>query len=264
MKSLLLHLLQRIGTLGAAYRLYERFRALRGGQARIGGDDGLPAPPARLRVRVAGTADLDWFLEGGRLGEESIRSALARQDTAPEQLGALLDFGCGCGRVTRRWLGLRDVDVAGSDTNEDAVEWCRRSLPFARFEVNGLAPPLVFDDESFDLVYSLSVFTHLPEELQLVWMRELHRVLRPGGLLLLTTHGLAYAERLSPEERARFESGEVVVRWGDVAGSNLCSAFHSESYLRGRLAEGFQFVELETEGARGNPKQDQSLLRKPG
>jgi SAM-dependent methyltransferase len=263
-KSLLLRLLQRIGLLGTAYRSYERLRALAGGGSGSAGDDGLPAPPAQLRVRVAGTADLHWFLEGGRLGEESIRAALARHDAAPERLGAFLDFGCGCGRVTRRWLGLRGVDVAGSDTSEDAVEWCRRNLPFARFEVNGLAPPLVFDDESFDLVYSLSVFTHLPEELQLVWMRELHRVLRPGGLLLLTTHGLAYADRLSPEERARFDAGNVVVRWEDVAGTNLCSAFHPESYLRGRLAEGFTFVELDPEGARGNPKQDQSLLRKAG
>src|ERR1700737_1243376 len=186
---------------------------MRGGQAGSAGDDGLLVPPAPLRVRVAGTADLGWFLESGRLGEGSIRAALARQGTAPEQLGALLDFGCGCGRGTRRWLGPRGVDAAGSDTSDDAVDWCRHNLPFARFEVNGLAPPLAFDDASFDLVYSLSVFTHLPEELQLVWMRELHRVLRPGGLLLLTTHGLAYADRLSPEERARFDAGEVVVRW---------------------------------------------------
>lgn len=261
MKALLLRLLGRLGLLGPAFRAYERLQALRTrGEPTVA--DGLLVPPARLRVRVAWTGDAAWFLESGRRAEESIRAALARQGTSPEELGALLDFGCGCGRVTRRWLGLRGVDVAGSDTSEEALEWCRRNLPFARFETNGLAPPLAFDDQAFDLVYALSVFTHLPEELQLAWMRELHRVLRPGGLLLLTTHGIAYEDRLSADERTRFERGEIVVRHRELAGTNLCSAYHSEAALRGRLADGFAFVEYVAEGAQGNPRQDQTLLRK--
>jgi len=260
-KSRVLRVLQRAGLLGAAYRTYERLQALRdrGGAAAVA-DDGLPVPPARLRVRVAGTADREWFLESGRLGAESIRAALGRRGVAVEELGALLDFGCGCGRVTRRWQGLGGVH--GSDMNAEAVAWCRANLPFGRFETNGLAPPLAFADESFDLVYALSVFTHLTVDLQQAWLRELRRVLRPGGLLLLTTHGRAYLDRLSPEERERFEAGKVVVRWEDVAGTNLCSAYHPEPALRGPLAEGFTFLELVPEGATGNPHQDLSLLRK--
>jgi SAM-dependent methyltransferase len=255
----LLRLLARVHLLGPAYRLYEALLSLRpegpGSEA-----DGLPVPPRRLRVKVAGTADLDWFLEGGRLAADSIRDALARHGASLDELGPLLDFGCGCGRVTRRWRGRPQVH--GSDTSEEAIAWCRRNLPFARFEVNGLAPPLVFDDGSFELVYALSVFTHLPLDLQHAWRRELHRLLRPGGYLLLTTHGLAYADRLRPDERARFDAGEVVVRWQDVAGTNLCSAFHPEAALRGELAEGFAVLELVAEGARGNPRQDLVLLQK--
>lgn len=260
MKSRLLRFLQRVGLLGTAYRGYERLQGLAGSDHAVVADDGLPVPPARLRVRVAGTADRDWFLEGGRLAEESIRAALERHGVTVETLGALLDFGCGCGRVTRRWRGLEGVH--GSDMNADAVAWCRANLPFGRFETNGLAPPLAYADGSFDLVYALSVFTHLTVDLQHAWLGELRRVLRPGGLLLLTTHGRAYLERLSSEERERFEAGEVVVRWEEVAGSNLCSAYHPESYLREGLAENFAFLDLELEGARGNPRQDLSLLRK--
>jgi SAM-dependent methyltransferase len=259
-KSRVLRFLQRVGLLGAAYRAYERLQALRERDDEGVADDGLPVPPARLRVRVAGTADREWFLEGGRLGEESIRSALGRHGVAVEQLGVLLDFGCGCGRVTRRWRDLNGVH--GSDTNAEAVAWCRANLPFGRFETNGLAPPLAFADRSFDLVYALSVFTHLTLDLQYAWLRELHRVLRPGGVLLLTTHGRAYLDRLSSDERGRFEGGEVVVRWEDVAGTNLCSAYHPESALRGPLAGGFTFLEHVPEGATGNPHQDLSLLRK--
>ena len=143
-----------------------------------------------------------------------------------------------------------------------AVEWCRANLPFARFEINRLDPPLEFEDESFDLVYALSVFTHLTDELQLAWRDELRRVLGPGGSLLLTTHGSSYVPRLDTSERKRFERGELVVRWGDVPGTNLCSAYHPERYLRETFARGFAFVELEPEGARGNPTQDLVLLRK--
>jgi hypothetical protein len=68
--------------------------------------------------------------------------------------------------------------------------------------------------------------------------------------------------RLDTGERERFERGELVVRWGDVPGTNLCSAYHPERYLRETFARGFAFVELEPEGARGNPTQDLVLLRK--
>jgi SAM-dependent methyltransferase len=219
-------------------------------------------PPPRLIVRVAGTPDAAWFLESGRLAARAIRAALARAGRPVEELEAMLDFGCGCGRVTRRWASLNGTAVHGSDRSEDAVEWCRRNLPFARFEQNGLAPPLAFDDAAFDLAYGLSVFTHLPEELQVGWLHELSRVLRPGGRLLLTTHGDRYRGRLGPAERARYDAGEIVVRWQEVAGSNLCAAYHPAGSLA-RLAAGrFEEIAFVPEGAKGNPHQDVHVFRR--
>jgi SAM-dependent methyltransferase len=263
-KTLLLGALRRLRLLRPAYRAYERASALRGRNARPAADDGLPVPPPQLIVQVAGTADADWFLRSGRLAAGSVRAALWRQGRRIEDLEAILDFGCGCGRVMRNWIALRTTDAFGSDMNEAAVEWCRRNLPFASFETNGLAPPLVFDTASFDLVYALSVFTHLPEELQLLWMRELQRVVKPGGFLLLSTHGERYLPRLNADERERFHGGDVVVRWEEVAGTNLCTTFHPPSYLRTRLATGWEPLEILAEGARGNPHQDLSVFRRPG
>jgi SAM-dependent methyltransferase len=253
-KRRVLLLLDRLGLVGPAFRLYEQVVALRPARRLV--VDGPPLPPRRLMVRVAGTGDADWFLRSGRAGYDAI---VAHAPLA--QLESVLDFGCGCGRVTRWWSDF-DGRVAGSDVSGPAVDWCRANLPFGRFERNALAPPLVFDDESFDLIYALSVFTHLTADLQLAWRDELRRVLRPGGLLLLTTHGRSYVPRLGGDERASFERGELVVRWGDVAGTNLCSAYHPEAYLRDTFAAGFTFLELEAEGARGNPTQDLVLLRK--
>jgi SAM-dependent methyltransferase len=253
-KRRVLLLLDRLGLVGPAFRLYEHVVALR--PTRRLAVDGPPLPPRRLMVRVAGTGDAVWFLRSGRAGYDAI---VAHAPLA--QLESVLDFGCGCGRVTRWWSAF-DGRVAGSDVSGPAVDWCRANLPFGRFEQNALAPPLVFDDESFDLVYALSVFTHLTADLQLAWRDEVRRVLRPGGLLLLTTHGRSYVPRLGEDERTSFERGELVVRWGDVAGTNLCSAYHPEAYLRDTFAAGFTFLDLEAEGARGNPTQDLVLLRK--
>jgi SAM-dependent methyltransferase len=253
-KRRVLRLLDRLGLVGPAFRAYERVVSLR--PTRRLTVDGPPLPPRRLMVRVAGTSDADWFLRSGRAGFDSIVAHVPL-----DQIEAVLDFGCGCGRVTRWWSDFGGT-VAGSDVSRPAVDWCRTHLPFARFETNALAPPLVFEDESFDLVYALSVFTHLTADLQVAWRDELHRVLRPGGLAVITTHGVSYVPRLGAQERARFEAGELVVRWGDVAGTNLCSAYHPEAYVRDTLAHGFTFVELDAEGARGNPTQDLVLLRK--
>ena len=252
MKRRFLRLLARAGLIGPAFRTYERVVSLRPG--RPAAVDGPALPPRRLMVRVAGTADADWFLRSGRAAYDAI---VAHVPLA--EVDSVLDFGCGCGRVTRYW-GDFDGTVSGSDVSTKAVDWCRMNLAFARFESNRLEPPLAFADGSFDLVYALSVFTHLTAELQLAWRDELLRVLRPGGRLLVTTHGRSYLPRLDAGERARFEAGELVVRWGDVPGTNLCSAYHPERYLRDTFAHGFAFVELEPEGARGNPTQDLVLL----
>ena len=155
--------------------------------------DGLPLPPASLRIRVVGTTDVAWFLERGCIRERAIREALLRAGAPLDSDQAILDFGCGCGCVLRRWRGL-DAQVSGTDLSRPAIKWCQAHLPFVGVGVNGLEPPLNYGDASFDLIYAISVFTHLPIEKQFVWRDELRRVLRPAGHLLLTLHGDAHSE----------------------------------------------------------------------
>lgn len=232
--------------------------------------DGLPLPPPSLRFLAVGATDPRTFLRGGETVARVITQTLARHGAGMHELGALLDFGVGCGRVARFWKGLAEagVDVCGTDYNEKLVAWCRRHLPFASFEVNRLEPPLPYREGRFGLVYAYSVFTHLPGEVQQAWVEELRRVLRPGGYLLFTTHGTPFAAaRLSPAERERFDRGELVVREPSAAGTNPYAAFHPPAYVRERLAAGFEVLE-HAEGAGpaggggGRVRQDVYLLRK--
>ncbi|MFM8272480.1 MAG: class I SAM-dependent methyltransferase, partial [Gemmata sp.] len=221
----------------------------------------LPLPPDVLRLLVAGTDDAEWFLAAGRRAADALAALLARNGVAIESCDSVLDFGCGCGRVIRH---LRHLPAAlhGCDTNPVAVEWCGEHLPFASFAVNALESTLPYDAESFDLVYALSVFTHLPPHLQAHGMRELRRVLRPGGALVLSLHGDALAGKLTRAERADYRAGRLVVRGGDLAGTNHCATFHPPAFVRGPFATGFEVLEAEHAGAAGNPPQDAWLLRK--
>jgi SAM-dependent methyltransferase len=147
--------------------------------------------------------------------------------------------------------------------NPDAVEWCSRHLAFARFEVNRLTPPLPYADRAFDLVYAFSVFTHLPQNLQLAWMRECGRVLRPDAYILFSTLGAHFVGegRLSESERTSFESGELVVLYEGVPGSNLCSAYHPQAYVERVLAKDLEVVRFLPAADDGH--HDLYLLRKP-
>ncbi len=223
--------------------------------------DGQPIPPFRLRILVAASPDIGWFLESGRRGAEAVRASLQRSGLELTEVAPILDFGCGCGRVARHWAG-NGVEVHGSDLNPTLVAWCRDHLAFATFAVNALTPPLAYADGQFGFVYALSVFTHLPETLQEAWMQELRRVLRPGGHLLLTTHGAHYLDELTEDERRRFQAGLLVVRRDDRPGSNICGAYHPEVHVREHLAKGFSVVEFVPKGALGNPWQDSWLLRR--
>jgi SAM-dependent methyltransferase len=223
---------------------------------------GMPLPPSELIFTVAGTFNVKWFLEGGRRGAESIHDLLAKNNIPLDSLNRILDLGCGCGRVIRHLQPAAKAELYGTDYNAKLIEWCKRNLKFGHFDVNDLTPPLSYNSGKFDFVYALSVFTHLPEHLQLGWMNELNRVIRPGGFLLITTHGKHYLDQLSPTEQARFQNGEMVLRDSGAAGSNWCNVYHPEEYVRTKLAEGFEVVDFIPEGAKGNPRQDAVLLRR--
>jgi SAM-dependent methyltransferase len=228
--------------------------------------DGLPYPPPEMIRLVAGIATphrfYQRFMEGGAQVANRILDLLARNDLTPEGAPAMLDFGCGCGRVMRWWKDLAGVQLHGTDYNPYLVEWCRENLPFADFSVNGLEPALDFPDDKFALVYSYSVFTHLPERMQRPWLEELVRVTAPGGHLLLTFHGENTLGDLGDDERARFGARELVVVARDERdhGTNACAAYHPPGWVREVLAAGLDV--LDHWPGDESFKQDAFLMRK--
>jgi SAM-dependent methyltransferase len=257
-----LGVLARAGLLRPTFRAYERAQGWRF-RSEPQRDGGVAIPPASLRFAVAGTARVEWFLESGRATVDAMVDLLARHGVDPAGVHPVLDFGCGCGRVLRHCRDVGMGDLYGTDHDRRLVSWCARNLPFARVEKNDLEPPTAYSADFFGLTLALSVFTHLSFELQRGWIDELARITRPGGHLLLTTHGESYLPRMTAAEQRRFREGRAVVRWQEAAGTNLCAVFHPPEYVATRLAPPFELLELVPEGARGMPTQDLSLLRLP-
>ncbi len=143
---------------------------------------GRQIPPAMLRYRVDESADPSLFFRVGRETADRLAASLRQFGFDLEGPFSVLDFGCGCGR-TLGWLLNRFPAVRwyGTDIDATAIEWCRRNLQGADFHMNHQLPPTDFDQGCLDVVYAISVFTHIDANQQSAWLREFHRILRPGG-----------------------------------------------------------------------------------
>lgn len=114
--------------------------------------------------------------------------AAGGQELGPGAQG--LDFSCSSGRVVRP-LQAAHPEVAwhGCDPNVGAIEWAKASVPGINFFVSNTSPPLPFDTGTVDVVFAISVWSHFSEPAALQWLAEMHRIVRPGGHLIFTTHG---------------------------------------------------------------------------
>lgn len=160
----------------------------------------ITVPPPLLRYKVSESIDIGIFLDVGQRIAATIERTLDEVGAPLNHMNTVLDFGCGCGR-TLNWLISRfpTVRFFGTDIDCMSVQWCREHL-HGSFCTNRDTPPLRFPDAEFDCIYAISVFTHIDEKYQLEWLAELRRILRLGGLLLVSVHGAGATKELRAEE----------------------------------------------------------------
>jgi SAM-dependent methyltransferase len=145
---------------------------------------------------------------------------LLQQSAGLHEAASLLDIGCGCGQLA---LELRDLLGPGAryegwDINPDAIAWCRRTLartdprfafrvldvrnrlyrPTAALEASAFVFP---DTPPADIVVLKSVFTHLLKDAVHNYLRQIPRVLKPGGRCVASFF------LLSPDQRRLQKQG---------------------------------------------------------
>ena len=207
---------------------------------------GFPLPPPRLRFRVSNTFSEDNFVDVGIRASSAIRESLASLGHDLDHFRRILDFGCGCGRVIRFIRPhARSCQLHGCDIDAEAIGWCNQNLgAMAIWSCNPPSVPLDYPENHFDLIYGISVFTHLNEGMQFFWLGELYRVAKPGALLLLTVHGetlatsLARQGQLSNARMTQLERAGILFYDGQRGTLKLDglpdfyqTAFHRKAYI---------------------------------
>ena len=154
-----------------------------------------PIPPYQLMRRTGPKSLLQYYYGGVR---SYLPIAVLAQHHGIDLSRPLkvLDFGCGVGRQLLHFV--RDYPQPtyfACDVHPENVQFVHRAFPEIVVHASGFAPPLNYSDDFFDMVYSVSVFSHLQPDDQLPWLKELSRVVKPSGYAFLTIEGVTAVRR---------------------------------------------------------------------
>ena len=147
---------------------------------------GVKLPAWKDMITVGGETDLRIFLE---IGRGCFRDMFKYLESKGQKL-RMLDFGVGCGRTARHFFQhLEQYEMHGCDVDQAPIEYLYKQVPSIQPLCSPNSPPLPYEANYFDAIYSVSVFSHLNEKAFLEWTKELSRIIRPGGLLVISIHG---------------------------------------------------------------------------
>ena len=92
---------------------------------------------------------------------------------------------------------LKDIvpdNLYGIDVNSEMIDICLSTVRQGNYSLGTPEPPTKFANNSFDVVYAYSVFSHLSESVHIKWIEEFSRILKPGGMLIVTVWGRSFIE----------------------------------------------------------------------
>ena len=162
-------------------------------------DDLLPAPDEKGRIRVHGSPLIPAFKLEGYSAYRKIKHLIKKNISFIDNENIrLLDWGCGCGRVSR-YLRADYRNIWGADIDPKNLSWCEQNLKMQTIEL-GTTPTGKIRENSFDVIFGVSVMSHLSLDHQILWLRELYASLSENGILLLSFHGVSSAIRSMNDE----------------------------------------------------------------
>lgn len=222
-------------------------------------------PPDHLQTRQVGKPWGANFYLQGRVIFDQVAAAFSEVGQPLTHAARILDFGCGCGRVLWSFQHVpHQGEIWGCDVDAEAIGWDRAHLGhIAQFSCNPALPPTCFPDGYFDAIYNVSVFTHLPEDVQFVWLAEMRRLLRPGGILGASLHGAHYWKTIDPGVTAEVTARGFAYRTGQPTPGTpdyYMVAFHASTYVQERWSRYFDVLQIKEKYIHG--VHDFALLRR--
>lgn len=197
-------------------------------------------PPATLAYDAYNHTNYQAYYDMG-LKHSSLIADLIREYVNEKEI-KICEWGCGPARVIRHLEnidGFERIELFGTDYNENSINWCNENITNVRFLKNELEPPLPIEDELFDCVYAVSIFTHLSEKMHYSWISELFRIIKPNGILIFTTHGDLCARRLLPTDKALYKSGLLVIKGQIKEGKKHFAAYQPPQFIKTKLMKDY-------------------------
>lgn len=206
----------------------------------------LPTPPLHLLQRtgfLGSDATASAYHEIGAAGRTLIETMLP--DDWSWHGKKVLDFGCGVGKVIRHFAPETAVaEFTGCDIHAPSIDWLEQNLsPPFRFFRCAEEPPLPQPDGYFNLIYAISVYTHLTDHWA-EWLLEHHRVLAPDGLLIASFLGEGMIEPLIGERWDENKIGMNTLWAGKAWDAGGPITFHSPWWLRAHWGRAFDVVRI--------------------
>lgn len=135
-------------------------------------------------TKSGGRWDVTQFMATGDAEIKTVLDHLAAIGLQPDPGGAVLDFGCGVGRLTQA-LARRFRSCVGVDISQEMITRANalNQYEHCRYVVSA-TPYLAFEDERFSFLYSNLVLQHVSRRFAVSYLREFTRVLAPGGVLV--------------------------------------------------------------------------------
>ena len=229
-----------------------------------------PIPPAINRMRV-GSRKISQFMKSGKNCFIPINDAINSFCENQQEKKIILDFGAGVGRTMQYFTSNDNYSLYACDVDQSAVEYLTKSFPKVQAYKNNYEPPLIYPSNFFDIIYSVSVWTHLPLNLQEPWLDEMHRILKPGGLALITTIGVYGYERRTHLQAANYPREDLIsagIKYCDYdniedipgVGKSYGATYQTIAYLRNHWNKMFSILDIQ-EGIIDNLN-DLVILRK--
>jgi SAM-dependent methyltransferase len=213
-------------------------------------------PPLAIMHDAYGSVSFAAYWSNGQYLARLLADLIRKHQPTAERV---LEWGCGPGRIIRHLPTLLpSAQLFGVDYNKQSIAWCRAAIKNISFAENELSPPLPFAARHFDVIYAVSVLTHLSVAQQVAWIRELRRVAKPNGCVILTTNGEQTTTILLPKERERFWKDGVVIRGRVEDGKRCFLSYHQPAYAREHLFSHFQVIE-HAPGLPGAPATEQDI-----
>jgi SAM-dependent methyltransferase len=233
--------LTQLGVLAPAFRLREYLRAAKWPPPPASAPDGLPFPGRLNMVRVVAHADAKRFYESGAETMAYFADATNQIGVPIANARAILDWGCGCGRLARHAPRVSAGTLYGFDIDALNIAWARENLP-GSYALCGLSPPLPLADATIDVAFALSVFTHLGADSQRAWLAEFARLIAPGGALILTFHDPGHRAAATAETGDRFALEGIDQPRAALEGTNYAVTVQTFDQIKAAAAGLFEAV----------------------